>query len=65
MSGSHKKGTSKDSFGKAAAQAVDAYEKWCKDHGKQPDPEVEVELRVKIDPGSSLSEYIAILRIDE
>ena len=65
MGDDHKRGRSKDSFAKAAAKAVDAYEQWCKDHHKEPAPELEVEFRVAIEPDSSLSEYIAILHIDD
>jgi hypothetical protein len=62
----HKRGSSKGengSFAAAARDAVKNYEDWCKEHGKQPETDVEIEFRVGINPGNSLSEYVAILHI--
>jgi flavin-binding protein dodecin len=61
----HKRGSSDESFAKAAKDAVRRYEDWCKEHGKTPVSEAEVDFRVGIKPDSSLSEYIVILKIDD
>ena len=63
----HKRGKSDKhgSFAAAAKDAVGNYEAWCKQHGKTPVDEAEIEFRVGIKKDSSLSEYIAILHIDD
>jgi hypothetical protein len=52
-------GTSKVSFAEAAKEAVRKAEE---ERGDDAPRDYSVELRVTGDPGSSLSEYIAILR---
>jgi hypothetical protein len=50
------------SFADAAKDAVKRYEAWCKENGRTPETDVEIELRVGIQPDSSLSEYIVVLK---
>jgi hypothetical protein len=66
MPDDHKRGISKNpggSFAKAAEDAVQKYEDWCKEHHKTPEDDIEVEFRVTL--GNSLSEYIAVLKTSD
>jgi hypothetical protein len=68
MSDDHKRGHSKNpggSFAKAADDAVQRYEAWCRQHGKTPEKDKDIEVEFCVQLGNSLSEYIAILHIDD
>ena len=53
------------SFVSATPPAVQRYEAWCRQHGKTPEKDKDIEIEFRVQLGNSLSEYIAILHIDD